>query len=150
MKGIIVYHSRYGNAKTLAEAIARGLSEGGQEVQVMAVQDAGAPDPSLDFLVIGGSTRMARASGKIKRYAAKAAAALQGKPFATFSTGASVYNEKVNTQASDQLFAELKDAGMVPIAAPLKAGVSEMKGPLAEGEEDRAMTFGKELAEKLQ
>lgn len=150
MKGIIVYHSRFGNAQKLAEAIGRGLTESGQDVQVMAVENAPDPDPSLDFVVIGGSTRMARASGKIKKYASKAAKALPGKSFATFSTGGSVYNDKAAKQASDHLFALLNEAGLVPLATPLKAGVSEMKGPLVEGEEERAVTFGKELAEKLQ
>ncbi|MHB8894272.1 MAG: flavodoxin family protein [Candidatus Geothermincolia bacterium] len=149
MKGIVVYHSRFGNAQKIADAIGRGLTETGQDVQVMSVEDAGDPDPSLDFVVIGGSTRAARASGKIKRYAAKAIKALPGKPFATFSTGGSVYSAKTSKQASDHLFAQLNGAGLVPLATPLKAGVSQMKGPLAEGEEERAVTFGKELSEKL-
>jgi flavodoxin len=150
MKGIVVYHSRRGNSAKIAEAIGRGLSESGHELRVMAVQDAGAPDVTLDFVVIGGSTRMGRASGRIMRHAKSVVkAGLAGKPFATFSTGASVYAAKPNTQASERLYELLRKNGLVPLAPPFKAGVEDMMGSLVEGEETRAEEFGRELAGKL-
>jgi flavodoxin len=71
MKGVVVYQSWWGSCKRIAEAITRGLIEAGHEVQVLAVEEAGKPDPSLDFTVIGGATRWPGARPKIKRYAKK-------------------------------------------------------------------------------
>lgn len=148
MRGYVVYQSRFGNARKIAEGIAAGLSASGHQVRVLPVREAPVPDESVDFLIVGGSTRMGRAGGKIRKYAARAARVMEGKGFATFSTGAAVYGERASVQASDQLFALLKES-MEPLAAPLKAGVSGMKGPPVEGEEERAVTFGGEIAEKL-
>jgi len=147
MKGMVVYHSRWGNSKQIAEAIANGLGEEGHQVEVRSVAEA-KPDPSMEFVVMGGSTRMARASGKTKRFAASVAKCCPGHPFATFSTGASV-GKKPNTQASQQLYESLSENGMVPLAAPFIAGVNGMKGPLIEGEIERAEAFGEELGAKL-
>jgi len=148
VKGYVVYHSRFGNSRKIAEKIAEGLSGSGCEVRVFPVEEAPVPDESVDFLVLGGSTRMGRAGGRIRKYAARAAGVMGGKGFATFSTGATVYGEGASLQASDRLFALLKET-MEPLAVPLKAGVSGMKGPLAEGEEERAVAFAREIAEKL-
>ena len=156
MKGIVVYHSRWGSCQKIAEAIARGLKDSGHDVRVTAVEDAEGPDPSLDFAVIGGSTRWPGASGKIKRYAKKVIKApLSGKPFATFSTGGTVFSEKPNTQASDQLYELLDAGGLVPLAPPFKAGIEGYKAPgkergtLPETEVARAEEFGRELGAKL-
>jgi len=40
-------------------------------VRVLAIEDAGAPDLSLDFIVIGAATRWPGAWPKVKRYAKK-------------------------------------------------------------------------------
>ena len=147
MKGVVVYHSRFGNSRQIAEAIANGLSEEGHEVTVVPVADA-KPEESMDFAVVGGSTRAARASGKTKRFAVGFAKCCPGRPFATFSTGASVAR-KPNTQASERLYETLSENGAVPLVAPFIAGVTNMKGPLIEGEVERAYAFGQELGVKL-
>jgi menaquinone-dependent protoporphyrinogen IX oxidase len=57
MKGIVVYKSWWGSCRKIAEAIGQGLAESGHEAQVVAVEDARKPDPSLDFVVVGAATR---------------------------------------------------------------------------------------------
>jgi len=44
LKGVVVYHSIWGSCQEIAEAIAGGLKESGQEVQVLAVEEAGKPE----------------------------------------------------------------------------------------------------------
>ena len=156
MKGVVVYHSIWGSSRKIAEAIARGLRNSGHNVQLMAVKDAGDPDPSLDFVVVGGATRWPGATRKIKRYANKVIrAGFAGKPFATFSTGGTVFDEDPNRQASEQLFELLQEGGLVPLAQPFKAGIEgyqsfgRAKGSLPEGEVSRAQEFGRELGAKL-
>jgi len=156
MKGVVVYQSWWGSCKRIAEAITRGLIEAGHEVQVLAVEEAGKPDPSLDFTVIGGATRWPGARPKIKRYAKKVIKApFAGKPFATFGTGGTVFDEEPNTQASEQLYELLEEGGLVPLAPPFKAGIEGYKPPgfekgtLPETEVARAEEFGRELGAKL-
>lgn len=150
MKGIIVYHSRWGSCKRVAECIQEGLLESGQSAELAAVENAPKPDPSLEFFVIGGSTRMSRASGKIRKYAKEfSKEEFSGKYFAVFSTGSSVHKEKPNTQASERLHVILESTKMESLAEPFNAGVSEEKGSLAEGDDKRARDFGVELGLKL-
>ena len=156
MKGVVVYQSWWGSCKRIAEAITRGLIEAGHEVQVLAVEEAGKPDPSLDFTVIGGATRWPGARPKIKRYAKKVIKApFAGKPFATFGTGGTVFDEEPNTQASEQLYELLEEGGLVPLAPPFKAGMKgyeppgKERGTLPESEVARAEEFGRELGAKL-
>ncbi len=158
MKGMVVYKSWWGSCRKIAEAIGEGLREAGHEVQVIAVEDAGKPDASLDFIVIGAATRWPGAWPKIKRYAKKVTrAGFAGKPFATFSTGATVNDEEPLRQASEVLFEILEAGGLVALAPPFKAaiegykspGKGEERGTLPESEVARAREFGRELAGKL-
>jgi flavodoxin len=145
MRGIVVYQSKWGNSRQIAEAIGNGLTETGHQAGVVPVNSAGSPDPSLDFIVLGGPTRAARAYGPIKRLAKKVKDGWKGKYFATFSTGGTVTAEKPSKQASERMYEMLEANGLVPLAPPFKAGVKEMHGPLVEGEVERALEFGKEL-----
>ncbi len=150
MKGIVVYQSKFGSSRQVAEAIMQGLESGGLEVELVRVDDAGDLDPGIDLLVIGGPTRIGRAYGPVKRLAKrKLKDGWSGKPFATFSTGASIGTEKESPQAADVLQDLLKENGLEPLTPPLKAGVDDMHGPLREGEVERAEQYGRELASKL-
>lgn len=150
MNGMVVYQSKFGNSRRIAEAIAKGLSATGHHVEVTPVASAGNPETGCDFLIVGGPTRMARAYGPIKRFAKRApASGCGGKPFATFSTGSTVYAGKPSAQAAEKLHELLEENGLVPIAPPFKAGVDDMHGPLKEGELERAEEFGMELGSKL-
>lgn len=158
MKGMVVYKSWWGSCKRIAEAIGQGLSESGHEVEVVAVEDAGKPDPSLDFVVVGAATRWPGAWPKIRRYAKKLARRdFAGKPFATFSTGGTVNTDEPLKQASEVLYELLEAGGLVALAPPFKAaiegyqppGKGEDRGTLPESEVARALEFGRELGAKL-
>jgi flavodoxin len=58
MNSIVIYASRYGNTKKIAEAIADGLRSFGT-AQLFAAEEAPTPLPSgIDLIVIGGPTEM--------------------------------------------------------------------------------------------
>jgi flavodoxin len=149
MKGIVVYLSKWGDSRQIAEAIGSGLAEAGHQAEVVPVKSVGVLDPSLDFIIMGGPTRAARAYGPIKRLAKGLKDSWNGKYFATFSTGASMTAKKPSVQASERLYETLDSNGLVPLAPPFKAAVQNMHGPLVEGEADRAHRFGKELGDTL-
>jgi len=158
MKGMVIYKSWWGSCRKIAEAIGEGLNESGHDVRVAAIEDAGRPDPGLDFIVIGAATRWPGAWPKIKRYARKVIrAGFEGKPFATFSTGGSLGEEEPLRQASEVLYEILEEGGLVALAPPFMAAIEgykppgrgEDRGTLPEGEVVRAREFGKELGVKL-
>lgn len=156
MKGVVVYKSWWGSCKKIAEAIGSGLSESGHDAQVVAIENAGKPDPSLDFIIIGAATRWPGAWPKIKRYAKKVGkAGFAGKPFATFSTGGSLNVEKPNRQASEVLHEMLEAKGLAPMAPPFMAAIEgyeppgKQRGSLPDSEVARAEEFGRELGAKL-
>jgi menaquinone-dependent protoporphyrinogen IX oxidase len=150
MKGLVVYQSKWGDCRQIGEAVSRGLAQSGHDAEVLPVASVAGPDPQLDFIVVGGPTRAARAYGPIKRLAKKLKEGWVGKPFAAFSTGASVYAAKPSPQASEKLHELLQANGLRPLAPPFKAGVEGMHGPLKEGEVERAEEFGRELGARLE
>lgn len=159
MKGIIVYKSWWGSCKRIAEAIGKGLTDSGHQVEVISIENVGTPDPSHDFVVIGAATRWPGAWPKIKRYAKKVLkAGTPGKPFATFSTGGTLYTDKPNMQAADVLYEVLEKGGFVALAPALKVSIEgyrapgrteEDRGTLPDSEVIRAEAFGRELGTKL-
>jgi flavodoxin len=149
VKGAVVFQSKWGNTRQVAEAIAKVLEESGHEINLTRIGDWD-QDQSVDFLVLGSPTRMGKAYGPMKRLALKKMKeGWSGKRFATFSTGASMYGEKLSQQASEYMDELLKENGLVELAPPFLAGVKDMHGPLVEGELERAEEYGKELAAKL-
>lgn len=150
MNGIVVYQSKWGNSRQIAEAIVKGLEDSGHRADLMRVTDARGLATDHEFVVLGGPTRIARAYGPIKRFArGELKTGWEGKPFATFSTGAAVGTEKANKQASEWLYEMLEANGLKPLTPPFKAAVRDMHGPLADGEVKRAEEFGKELGATL-
>jgi flavodoxin len=156
MRGIVVYHSYWGSSRKIAEAVTRGLKDLGHVVETVSVKDAGNPDASLDFIVIGGATRWPGAPRKIKAYARKVAGAgFAGKPFAAFSTGGTMFDDEPNQQASEVLSMVLTAGGLIPLAPPFKAGIDGYRsfgrdrGTLPESEVTRAREFGRELGAEL-
>ncbi len=155
MKGIVVYKSFWGSCKRVAEAIVSGLAESGHDVRAVSVEDAGQPDPSLDFFLIGAATRWPGAWPKIKGYARKVAGSAAGKPFAAFSTGGTLSTDAPNQQASELLYEILEKGGLKPLAQPLKISIvgykppGVVRGELSDGEIERAVQFGREVGAGL-
>lgn len=156
MKGIVVYQSWWGSCRKISDVIGEVLIESGHDVQVHSVDVAPSPDPSLDFVVIGAATRWPGARPKIKRSAKKFAKALPGKPFAAFSTGGTLFDEKPNTQAAELIYDILEKDGMKPLAPALMIGLEGYKPPpklekgtLPDSEIERAKEFAREIGAKL-
>ena len=152
MRGMIIYQSWWGSCRKIAETIGAGLTESGLDVKVLSVDESAAPDQALDFVVIGAATRWPGARPKIKRCAKKFARAMAGKPFAAFSTGGTIFDEKPNTQASELIYDILEKDGMKPLAPPLSIGLEGYKPPpklekgtLPDTEIDRAVEFASEM-----
>jgi flavodoxin len=154
MRGLIAYYTKFGNGKRIAEALARGLEESGQDVKVL--QLPGGVEGDFDFLIVSSPTRIGRAMGPAKRFVSKLKrGAWAGKPFVAVGTG--VHGEEPKGKRSDawpagsadKLYERLEKAGLKPLMGPQKFWVENTddwkNAKLLEGEEDRAFEVGREI-----
>ena len=148
MKGIVVYHSKYGNCKQVAEAILAGLKEGGADVTLAEVGSLEGLPEDLDFLVMGSPTRAGSASGPIRKFVKKASWTA-GLKFAAFGTGLAKGVAKGDKISAEDISESLKVFGLAEVVPPFRAGVGGWKGPLVEGALDKAREFGKAVAGAL-
>lgn len=149
MKGAVIFYSRWGNGRQVAEQIARGLEESGHEVALLDLkksQDGLQSD--LDFLVAGSPTRAGKMAGPMRRFIAGLGSDWNGKGFAAYGTGYRKWLEKSKLSAED-IQAELEKKGLKPLSQPLRIGVEHTRGPLAAGEARRAFEFGKQIGDSL-
>ncbi len=68
-KVLVLYYSRSGNTRSMAEAVAEGVQENGAEVNLRPVQDT-TPDQLLEYqgIIVGSPTYYGVVSGPIKSF----------------------------------------------------------------------------------
>lgn len=150
MKGAVYYHSKWGNCKEVAEAIAKGLSESGHDIELAAIAADTRPPADLDFIVVGSPTRVGKTTSTVRRFIKRNIDdGWKDRKFAAFGTGLASAREKSEPQSAEHIYWLLADRGLKPLAEPFKAAVEGMKGPLAQGELLKSVKFGFELGESL-
>ena len=151
MKGLVVYDSSYCNTKQVAEAISDSLTGTGIEVDTFYVKKVGKlKAEEYDFLVVGSPTKFGTMSFTIKRFLGKVKSKeWANKPFAAFDTENPENIERQEGSAAEKIAEQLKEKQMRLLQPVLKAVVIGWKGPMQEGEIDRANEYAKELAAHL-
>ena len=151
MKGIVVFDTSYGNTKTIAETISETLKGSGIEVDAFYVKDVkkvSAKD--YNFLVLGSPTKFGTMSFTVKRFLGKVKSKeWMNKPFAAFDTENPENIERKEGSAAEKIAEKLREKQMNQLLPVLKAVVLGWKGPLQEGEIERAKEYARELAIKL-
>lgn len=155
MKCLVVYHTKFGNCRRIAENIARGLGEAGHEVELRST-DARKVGSAFQFLALGSGTRMGRMTGPMKRFIRREIREKDwsGRPFLAFGTGmraeaAGEKHREWSARGAQRIYEALQERGLRPVAEAARFYVADMKGPLEEGEEERALRLGKEVGERL-
>jgi flavorubredoxin len=150
-KVIVVYESKYGNAKLVAETIAEGMREvAGIEAVVSQVKEVDLSKiPDYDAILVGSPTHIGGPTGGIKKFIGKLGKLpLEGKSFAVFDT---YLLSKSFEQAARKLEERIRDK--VPgakLAAPgLSIRVNGTKGPISEGELPKCKEFGARIATQM-
>ncbi|MGZ4934754.1 MAG: flavodoxin family protein [Halobacteriota archaeon] len=149
-KILVVYESKYGNTKRVAETIVEGMQRvDGTETMLNEVKkvDRNAI-PRYDAIVFGGPTHFGGPTRSMKKFIDKLSALpLDGKQFAVFDTYFKTDFEKA-TKDMEQRMRE-KVPAMKMIVPGLSIKVGDMKGPIAEGELPKCEEFGTKIAAQL-
>ena len=156
MKGIVIYDTSYGNTRKVAETIAETLEESGIEVDAFYVKKVKKLSAKgYDFLVLGSPTRFGTMSLAVRFFLNKVnSKEWLNKPFAAFDTENPENIEQSRIQnkewsAAEKISKKLIEKKMNQLLPVLKAVVLGWKGPLQEGEIERAKEYARELANKL-
>jgi len=161
MKALVIYDSFFGNTEKIARAVAEGLAQSA-EVSVVRVGEQPADHLSgVELLVVGSPTRGFSASPLLKDYLKKLPkGSLQGVRVAAFDTRFSEqrikeFNNALLTFlssifgfAAKSMAKKLAGKGGIPACEPEGFNVRESEGPLEDGELERAIGWGKKLAER--
>ena len=147
MKALIVYDSVYGNTEKIAKAVAEAITPSG-EVRVLRVGEANPSElASADLIIIGSPTHAGRPTPAVQDFLNKVPK-LQGINVAAFDTRMTTKLVKVFGYAAGRIARNLKGKGGTLIASPEGFFVTASKGPLKEGELERAAGWAKGILEK--
>jgi flavodoxin len=137
MKSLVVYDSRYGHTKIIAEAIGDALPG---DVEVRHVSDVNATDLSAyHLLVVGAPTHGAKPSEDVQAFLDRIQAkALTGTGVAGFDTRMTNKLITLFGTAAPKIAKALKQKGGILAGPPGGFYVTGGEGPLREGEVERA------------
>jgi len=146
MKALIVYDSVYGNTEKIARAIAEFITPS-YEVKVL---QAGEADPSelesTDLLIVGSPTHGGRPTPAVQGLLNKVLK-LQGINVAAFDTRTQAKIARVFGNAAGRIARNLEKKDGKLIASPEGFFVTGTKGPLKDGELERAADWAKGMLE---
>ena len=148
MKALIVYDSVYGNTEKIARAIAEAITPS-NEVKILRAGEANPLElVSIDLLIVGSPTHAGRPMPATQDLLNKVPKlSLQGINVAAFDTRIPTKLVGVFGYAAGRIAGNLKRKGGTLIAPPEGFFVTGSKGPLKEGELDRAAGWAKGILE---
>ena len=146
MKVLIVYDSVYGNTEKIAKAIGGAIIG---EVKVLRVNEVNPSElETIGLLVVGSPTQGGRPTPAIRTLLNKVPeASLQGINVAAFDTRMLTKLVAVFGYAAGRIAGNLKGKGGTLIAPPEGFFIKGIKGPLKEGELERAAGWAKGILE---
>jgi len=160
MKVIVIYESVFGNTEKVARSIGKAFtSEGGSNVHHV---DQVTPDQlkDVELLIVGSPTQKFQAMRAAKNFIAKMpSGSLKGINVAAFDTristgdvksGFLIYMVNLFGYAAEPLARKLKRKGGELIAEPEGFYVGGTKGPLKEGELERAEKWGQQIKRMIE
>lgn len=146
MKIVVIYDSTYGNTEKIAKAIAETLSPSGN-VDVMRAAGA---NPEMikgsNLIIIGAPTNGGRPTPAVQELLARMNVSLiQGVKVAAFDTRLTSKLVGIFGYAAGKIGDSLKKSGGNLVAPPEGFFVKGTKGPLKEGELERAASWAKSI-----
>ena len=157
IKALIVYDSYFNNTEQIARAIGDGLREEA-DVEICRVGDA-KPEQlaGFDLLIVGSPTRAFRPTPATTAFLNKIPKnSLRAVKVAAFDTGLAIddigspilrFFVRIFGYAAKPISGKLKGKGGKVVIPPEGFFVTGTKGPLKEGELQRATDWGRRIAE---
>ena len=150
-KAIIIYESIYGNTKKVADAIAEGIRESG-EIDCTIAKTGGVHHTDdlmkYDAVIFGSPNHNQEPSRNMLKFIERASIVdldtKMGAAFDTYTGG----NKGIAVKKLEQAIRQ-KMSCITFVIDGFSAQVGDRKGPLVEGEIDRAFEFGKQVATKI-
>ena len=153
-KALIVYDSLFGNTKSVAEYLAKGIQESGIEVDCKHIDDIQLKQiTEYDLLSIGGPTHMINVSKSMKAFLDRLSTInLRGKSGFSFDTRVvSRMNSRkwflLENSAAKRIESRMKKMKMSIIRRRESAIVEGREGPLESGVEDTFVVIGREIGD---
>jgi len=145
MKALVIYDSQYGNTEKIAKAIGGAI---GTDTKVARPAEVKETDlPSAEALIIGSPTQGGRPTKALQDFlSALPGTAIKGKKVAAFDTRFSSTWARIFGFAAGRIARALKGKGGNLVVPPEGFFVTGTKGPLKDGELERAATWGKKVA----
>jgi flavodoxin len=144
MKILIVYASRKGNTRRVAEEIARSVASGGP-VELLECSDAPSRLPASDILFIGGPTEGHSASPPMVELLDRLAPeSIAGRKTAVFDTRLA-WPRILSGSAADAIAQRLGALGAVIVGTP-GSFIVTMKPELKDGELERAARWARGIS----
>jgi len=145
MKTLVVYDSTYGNTEKIAKAIGGAIS--GEVKVIRASSMIPAELSMIDVLIVGSPTHGGRPTPVIQDLLDKVSEQdIKGIKVAAFDTRFSKKWVRIFGYAAERIADSLKTKGGILILPPEPFFVKGRKGPLKEGELERAAHWTKEIA----
>ena len=149
-KAIVVYESKYGNTKLVAETIVEGMrGVSGIETVLSEVKEVDLGQlTDFDVILVGSPNHMGSATRSIRKFIDKLGKLnLEGKLAAVFDTYLGGDFEKAVKKMEKQI--GQKVPGLKLAASGLSIRVEGMKGPITEGELPKCKDFGVKITSQL-
>jgi flavorubredoxin len=145
-KAIIVYESKYGNTKLVAEGIAEGMRKASpMEVVVSEVKSTDVNQLSVfDAVLIGSPNHMGKPVSNIRRFINGLGVGLEGKQVAVFDTYTGANFGKAVKKMEEQIVQE--GPGLKLMSPGLSIMVDGTKGPIAASDITKVEEFGTRIA----
>ncbi|MFW9911898.1 MAG: flavodoxin family protein [Candidatus Thorarchaeota archaeon] len=147
---LVIYDSKFGNTKKLAEEIAAGIQEAGDvNCKVENIKDFDKGEvKAFDAVLFGGPVHVMRATRGITGAIKKAAKdGLDGKLVTTFETYMGNHNGKALRKMEEVLMKKAPDARIV--SPGFSALVDGYEGPLNAEDAVKGKEFGKTFGQEL-
>lgn len=150
VKVFVVYDTKYGNTKLVAEKIVEGMREvEGIETAISDVEEVdleGVAD--YDAILIGSPNHWGGPVGSIKKFIDKLGKlVLKTKCVAVFDTYIKGDFEKAVKKMEKRINEKVPRLKLIVPGLSIKVG--EMKGPIVDGELPKCREFGKKIATQL-
>lgn len=144
MKVLVVYDSVYGNTEEIAKAMGEGI---GEDAKVVKAENSGPADlESVELLIVGAPTYGGRPTPKMKELLGTIkSTSLKNVKVATFDTRFPATWVKIFGFAAGKIEKQLKSQGGKSVIKPEGFFVSGTKGPLVDGEYERAVKWAQDI-----